>query len=151
MSAPLADQLLKRGMHDLDIGLVLARLHEEHFELDGTEFLAEVWAPNRIQAIETFIWHHLRPTFGGRHFALTPDFIRSHIDWAGAWRLLRNLHGMACVQLPKEKSQPLVRFLFVAGRNDQCPREPDLNKNLANPNDSDQLIWRADQPVINKP
>ena len=141
MNAPLADQLLAMGMQDLDIGLVLARLGDEHYDLNDTCLLAEVLAPNRIQAIETFIWAHLRPSFRGKRFCLSPDFLKSNVDWGSAWRLLRQRHGMGCVQLPKESDQAMVRFLFVAGRNALSPNTPILDLDQADPHCSDQLIW----------
>ena len=81
MSPSLADQLLGKGMNELDISLVLARLQDEHYQLDTTEFLADVLAPNRIQAIETFIWVHLKASFVGKVFALDPSFLKAHVDW----------------------------------------------------------------------
>ena len=41
---PLADQLLAMGMRELEIGHVLARLIDEHYELDTTHFLAGLCA-----------------------------------------------------------------------------------------------------------
>lgn len=141
MSHSIADQLLARQMNELDISLVLARLQDEHYQLDATDFLAEVLAPNRIQAIETFIWTHLKASFEGRAFALDPSFLKAHVDWASAWRQLRQTQGMGCVQLPKESSQTLVRFVFVAGPNTLCPNPPLRSSAAGNPNCPDVLTW----------
>ena len=141
MSPSLADQLLGKGMNELDISLVLARLQDEHYQLDTTEFLADVLAPNRIQAIETFIWTHLKASFVGKAFALDPSFLKAHVDWASAWRQLRQQHGIGCVQLPKEPDQSLVHFVFVAGPNALCPETPALNRELGDSKATDQLIW----------
>lgn len=141
MSSSLADQLLAKRMNELDISLVLARLQDEHYQLDATEFLADVLAPNRIQAIETFIWTHLKASFVGKTFALDPSFLKAHVDWASAWRQLRQHHGIGCVQLPKEPNQTLVQFVFVAGPNALCPDQPALNRDQGDPNCTDQLIW----------
>ena len=141
MSSSLADQLLGKGMNELDISLVLARLQDEHYQLDTTEFLADVLAPNRIQAIETFIWVHLKASFVGKVFALDPSFLKAHVDWGSAWRQLRQQHGLGCVQLPKEPDQTLVQFVFVAGPNALCPHKPALNRDQGDSTCTDQLIW----------
>ena len=141
MSPSLADQLLGKGMNELDISLVLARLQDEHYQLDTTEFLADVLAPNRIQAIETFIWVHLKASFVGKAFALDPSFLKAHVDWASAWRQVRQHHGIGCVQLPKEPDQTLVQFVFVAGPNALCPDKPALNRDQGDSTCTDQLIW----------
>lgn len=142
MIQPLADQLLIRDISELDISLTLARLQDESYDLNTTKFLAEVWAPNRIAAIETFIWQHLKPQFIGKGFALSPEFLRTHVDWASAWRHLRQRHGMGCVQLPKESHQSLVHFVFVAGPNDLCANVPMLHDNQnGDPTANDLLTW----------
>ena len=141
MSPSLADQLLGKGMNELDISLVLARLQDEHYQLDTTEFLADVLAPNRILAIETFIWVHLKASFVGKVFALDPSFLKAHVDWGSAWRQLRQHHGLGCVQLPKEPDQTLVQFVFVAGPNALCPDKPALNRDQGDSTCTDQLIW----------
>ena len=141
MIKPLADQLLAREMNELDISLVLARLQDEHYALDATSFLADVLAPNRIQAIETFIWTHLNTSFTGKAFSLDPHFLKAHVDWAGAWRQLRQQHGMGCVQLPKDPDQTLVRFVFIAGPNDLCSVTPNLNTEMGNLEANDRLEW----------
>ena len=138
---PLADQLLAMGMRELEIGHVLARLIDEHYELDTTHFLAEVEAPNRIKAIETFLWAHLQPRFQGQSFALDPAFLRSHVDWGGAWRQLRQQHGMSCIQMPKESRQALVHFLFVAGPNPLCRGDLNLRQTQGNPQLGNRFIW----------
>jgi len=138
---PLADQLLAMGMREIDISHVLARLIDERYELDATHFLAEVQAPNRIKAIETFLWRHLQPRFQGQHFALDPAFLKVHIDWAGAWRQLRQQHGMSCIQLPKGPQQTMVRFLFVAGPNPLCTGEIKLNGDQADHHLGTQFTW----------
>ena len=141
MIKPLADQLLAREMNDLDISLVLARLQDEHYVLDATSFLADVLAPNSIHAIATLIWTHLHTRFTGKVFCLDPHFLKAHVDWAGAWRQLRQQHGMGCVQLPKDPNQNLVRFVFVAGPNDLCSITPNLQAELGNAEVSDRLKW----------
>ena len=141
MSHSLADQLLARQMNELDISLVLARLQDEHYQLDATDFLVEVLAPNRINAIETFIWTHLKASFEGKAFSLDPSFLKAHVDWASAWRQLRQTQGMGCVQLPKEASQTLVHFVFVAGPNTLCPHPPLRSSEAGNPNCPDVLTW----------
>ncbi len=138
---PLADQLLARGMREFDISLVLARLIDEHYALDATLFLAEVHAPTRIKAIETFLWKHLQPRFQGRHFALDPCFLKDHVDWAGAWRQLRQQHGMSCIQIPKAPQDTMVRFLFVAGPNPLCTGDPQLHHDKGDPQIGNQFIW----------
>ena len=139
--APLPDQLLAMGMREIDISHVLARLIDERYELDNTHFLAEVKAPNRINAIETFLWSHLQPRFQGRHFSLSPEFFRAHVDWAGVWRQLRQQHGMSCIQIPKEPHQTMVRFLFVAGPNPLCKGDINLNGEQADHHISTQFTW----------
>lgn len=126
MSKPLADQLLTMGMPEINIGLALARLNDERYDLTATEILAFIEAPSRIQAIEAFIWSHLNPQFRGRTFALSPEFLRAHVDWGSAWRSLRQGYGMGCVQMPKEADQALVQFLFVAGPCALSPTPRDL-------------------------
>ena len=138
---PLADQLLAMGMRELDISLVLVRLMDEQYELNATLFLAEVQAPTRIKAIETFLWSHLQPSFLGHHFALDPSFVKNHIDWAGAWRQLRQQHGMSCIQIPKDPQQTMVRFLFVAGPNPLCTGDLNLNSDGANHHLATQFTW----------
>jgi hypothetical protein len=128
-------------MREIDISHVLARLIDERYELDATDFLAEVQAPNRIKAIETFLWSHLQSRFHGQHFALDPAFLKEHIDWAGAWRKLRQHHGMSCIQLPKDPLQTMVRFLFVAGPNPLCTEDINLNSDQADPHLGTQFTW----------
>ncbi|MGC6483081.1 MAG: hypothetical protein ACON4T_05900 [Synechococcus sp.] len=139
----LADQLLARNMNELDISLVLARLRDEHYNLTLTDFLADVQAPNRIQAIETFIWQHLQVQFRGRRFAINPELLRAHMDWGNAWRQLRLRYGLSCVQLPKDPNQPLVHFVFVAGPNALCPNRPELHRDQGDPHYNDHFVWEA--------
>lgn len=139
--AHLADQLLAMGMREMDISLVLARLIDENYVLETTHFLAEVRAPTRIKAIETFLWNHLQPRFQGQHFALEPSFLKGHVDWAGAWRQLRRQHGMSCIQIPKEPQLTMVRFLFVAGPNPLCDDAIELHSEQGDPHAGTRFTW----------
>ena len=114
----LADQLLGKGMNELDISLVLARLQDEHYQLDTTEFLADVLAPNRIQAIETFIWVHLKASFVGKVFALDPSFLKAHVDWGALGA--NCVSTMAWVACNYQRTRPDTGAVCVCGWA-QCP------------------------------